>query len=102
LFAGGRLVCLGGDGVGGVLDPSTFLVKQHLPFPGHDPAWSISSQSRVKNPLTQLPLHPVKPSIVGGPWSLRCAGVVRPVVVLVVVVEGGRVVVGADDVCPPG
>lgn len=95
MFPAGLLVCLGGGGGGGLLDPSTFLVKQHRPFPGQAPALSISSQRRVKNPFTQLPLHPVKPSMVGGPRSLRCGGVVRAVVVRVVVV--GRVVEAVED-----
>ena len=36
-------------------DSFTFFVLQHLPFPGHSAFLSISSQSKAKKPLTQVP-----------------------------------------------
>ena len=55
-----------GHFLGGPLDPdfsgglflvSTFFVMQHLPCAGHLAFRSISSQSKAKNPVTQVPAH---------------------------------------------
>ena len=72
----GRFGCRGGEPP--LLPPSsTFLVRQHLPFPGQETLRSISSQRRVKNPETQVPRHPTKPSFLA---SVFGAVVVRFVV----------------------
>ena len=92
LVGGGLLVWRGGDPP--FPPSSTFLVKQHRPFPGQVTLLSISSQSNVKKPETQVPRHPLKLSCF---CSVRCVGVVRLVVGNVVVAVGvGVVWAGAD------
>ena len=74
---------------------STFLVKQHLPFPGQETLRSISSQRRVKNPETQVPRQPTKPSFLASFFG--AAVVVRFVVVVVdFVVDAAAVGAGGD------
>jgi hypothetical protein len=82
----GRFVCRGGV----ALPPSsTFLVRQQRPFPGQVTLRSISSQSKVKNPDTQVPRQPTKPSLFCGSGCFGFA----VVVVRFVVVLGAFVVV---------
>ena len=99
LVGGGLLVCRGGDPpplLPLLPEPpsSTFLVKQHLPFPGQETLLSISSQRRVKNPETQVPRQPTKPPSFFA--SVFGAVVVVRFVVVVVDFVVGVAVVGAD------
>jgi len=83
---------LGGLGVFPGL-PSSFLVTQQRPLPGHLAERSSSSQRRAKKPETQVPLQRFPSSLGVGFGLLVVVVVVLFVVVLFVVVDLGLGVV---------
>lgn len=84
--------------LGGLVDglwlllPSTLLVMQHFPCPGHSTLLSISSHNKAKNPVTQVPLQSPLLFFLGGEeffFGLLVVVVVVVVVLSVVVLRFG-------------